>query len=105
MIVYISIGNSDDKLGQARWAQFTRSVEGALIGPADQIHGNWRSLPDMQWQNACWCIEFYDTTPAAQIDGLRDRLRDLAARYGQDSISWAEVSRQEMLGPPGRPPS
>lgn len=99
MIVYISIGNSDDKLSQNQWSAFCINVDAALnlaIRYAGAtVHGRWHSLPNEQWQNACWCIEFVDGN--GSINEYRSELRRLAGVFGQDSIAWAEVERTEFL--------
>jgi hypothetical protein len=105
MIVYISIGNSDDKLTQRRWADFVAEV-GSVIARAGQIHGSWYSASDAPWQNACWCVEIAEATtpPAAGYfpmflrTSLKNELRGLAQIYAQDSIAWAEVKETEFLG-------
>ena len=91
MIVYISIGNSDDKLTQAQWCEFVQTVEESL--ESYPLHGVWFSRPDARWQNACWCAEI----PAIAPD-LRRELRQIAAEFNQDSITWAEA-RTEFLQP------
>jgi hypothetical protein len=95
VIVYVSIGNSDDKLTQSEWNDFIRSVDAALMAVA-HIHGAWFSAPVSPWQNACWCIE----APEGRADftSLKDALCDLARKYRQDSIAWAPVIHTEMLG-------
>lgn len=89
MIVYISIGNSDDKLTQAEWAQFYAMVNGAIQQHATAIHGRWASMPDDPWQNACWCIE-----PVTERDAerLKGKLRLEAKAWRQDSIAWSEAT-------------
>jgi hypothetical protein len=99
MIVYISIGNSDNKLSQAEWAAFQLDVAEVINGAlaVTVIHGEWVSLARAAYRNACWCVELRDgwTGP---ISGLRDALHDLARRYDQDSIAWAEAPATEFLG-------
>jgi len=118
MIVYISIGNSDDKLTQAQWHEFVREVDDLLV--TRTVHGRWFAAPDVPWQNACWCIEFepdqlYDNSPEfCDWDGtwrkhaaytrtahahLQRELRRMAARYQQDSIAWAHVPDPQFLRP------
>lgn len=106
MIVYISIGNSDDKLSQAQWAEFVTHVDIALLAQSEvpdsaisARHGNWRSLPDDPWQNACWCIDHDNTI--ADPEELKAELADLARSFGQDSIAWAEAPTTEFLTPAG----
>lgn len=104
MIVYISIGNSDDKLTQREWFEFYRDVDNAVRFTSVKlgtpvVHGAWTSLPIVPWQNACWCVEL---TP-----GLSERLRRvlpfMAHEYRQDSIAWAEATT-EFLTPPSDSP-
>lgn len=104
MIVYVSIGNSDDKLTQREWTTYVNDVEVLLAWMAQRygtMHGNWRSLPDAPWQNACWCVEFNDVDLApGKIDQLQAELVKLADRYRQDSIVWAEIKGAVFLGSP-----
>lgn len=97
MIAYISIGNSDDKLTQAEWAEFQRETASILHGVElmsdGRIHGTWVSLPTDPWQNACWCIDLRTYDP----DLLKKRLQILAAKYRQNCIAWAEVNATEFL--------
>jgi len=109
MIVYVSIGNSDDKLSQAEWSRFHKLTHLLFtngLGPIGDgwgsesfdtptIHGHWLSSPTDPWQNACWCLEFDDhNAPAMQFE-----LKQLAAEFRQDCIAWAEVRDTEFLGP------
>jgi hypothetical protein len=97
MIVYISIGNSDDKLTQADWSAFHFAVRALLQDHSDiTVHGEWASFPTAPFQNACWCVEFaHDANRAA----VKLALRGEAEFYRQDSIAWAEVPHTEFLGP------
>lgn len=94
MIVYISIGNSDDKLTQSRWADYVQDVRDAISDEASAGHGLWFSEPSASWQNACWCVEVSDI----RLSGLKSDLRRIAGEYGQDSIAWAEAPVTEFLG-------
>jgi hypothetical protein len=85
--VYISIGNPDDKLTQARWSAFHDKVGAAVRGHALQVYGDWASASTDPWQNACICFEIGHETS----ERLRMDLAELAAEYGQDSIAWAEA--------------
>lgn len=95
MIVYISIGNSDDKLTQREWSDFQAQVQIVLVRLAIKIHGSWVSDPRDEWQNACWCLEPW----AHLIEETRESLIRLADKFGQDSIAWAEVKETEFLSP------
>src|SRR5258708_37712742 len=57
MIVYISIGNSDDALSQKQWSQFWTEMAARVVS-LGTTHGAWFSNPVGTHQNACWCVEF-----------------------------------------------
>lgn len=100
LTVYISIGNSDDKLNQVDWAMFAGEAEELLDphatedSPVAARHGAWFSEPLSPWQNACWCIEIEHEL----VDELKAKLAVLAKRYRQDSIAWAEA-QTTFIGP------
>jgi len=98
VIVYVSIGNSDDKLTQKEWAEFSQAVDTALgedSGLVEGRHGAWTSHPTAEWQNACWCVVVSDK----RVAELQAWLCDIAEEYRQDSIAWAEVRRTTYLEP------
>jgi hypothetical protein len=98
MIVYISIGNSDDKLPQKEWADLIADIDDDVLRAAHVVHGRWFSAPDSAWQNACWCIEFPANVQDGRVASLKSDLTTRARTYGQDSIAWAEVQQTEFLG-------
>lgn len=100
-VIYVSIGNSDDKLSQADWSSYALDVDRAINSSmgyvGSTVHGRWYSPPAEPWQNACWCIEFVDEI-AHVADGLKRRLAGIARDYRQESIAWA-VATTEFIGP------
>ena len=85
--VYVSVGNSDDKLTQACWAEFHAKVTATVRSHALSVYGDWTSGCADPWQNACIGFEIgHETT-----ERLRRDLAELAAEYNQDSIAWAEA--------------
>lgn len=90
--VYVSIGNSDDKLTQKQWSEFVLEVRCAVFGAATEVHGDWYSLPDAQFQNACWCIVMDPDRHAA----LRASLTEIRRGYDQDGIAWS-VAETEFV--------
>lgn len=92
--VYISIGNSDDKLTQYEWSKYVMVVRDVIRTNALAMHGEWLSLPDARWQNACWCVE----VEPDKAQAMKDDLAGVAAYYRQDSIAWA-VAETEFIGP------
>ena len=91
--VYISIGNSDDRLTQRRWAEFVLRAHQIIEARAAVLHGSWVSPSAQQWQNACWCA----VIRLAVVPALKDELRLLSREFDQDSIAWAKASETEFL--------
>ncbi len=85
--VYISIGNSDDKLTQGEWASFVTGVRALVTVNAPKVWGYWLSPPDAPWQNMCICAE----VPEAAAPALKAQLADLRRNYRQESVAWAEA--------------
>jgi hypothetical protein len=98
--VYVTIGNSDDKLTQQEWAAYFSAVAVAVQRAAQAakgaVHGQWVSEPASAWQNACWCIEINPDSAAL----LKLRLSEIASTFRQDSIAWAEAPSVEFLAGP-----
>lgn len=92
--VYVSVGNSDDKLTQVEWSSFYLAVEQVIRRAAHRVHGAWVSQAADPWQNGCWGFEIGNPV------WLRGQLRNLAGAYRQDSIAWAEAPKVEFLGAP-----
>lgn len=87
MIVYISIGNSDDKLTQAEWAAYVAEMLGGVVS-LGHTHGAWYSLPHTPYQNACWCVEF---AAGRQVLEAQESAIEIRKKYRQDSVAWAEA--------------
>src|SRR6187397_3205253 len=98
MFVYVSIGNSDDKLTQAEWSEFVAHVGIVLRQLPDvaTVHGQWLSEASWPWQNACWCIEIINTF---YQENITKSLGYLAHKFRQDSIAWAEVEETYFIKP------
>jgi hypothetical protein len=93
--VYVSIGNSDGKLSADEWQQYRDLAHELLteVGVTAAVHGAWQSFVP-EYVNACWCIEI----ALEHEDAMKDTLRQLAAKFRQDSIAWA-VAETEFLTP------
>lgn len=103
--IYVTIGNSDDRLTQAEYAEFHHRtdlmIRGAIEDHGGTMYGAWVSPSAEPFQNACWC---FGPPPDWSDDDrriLRDALRSLAAHYRQHSIAWAEAEPEFLLGYPG----
>lgn len=98
--IYLSIGNSDNKLPQERWSDFQSDfqilINDLFYGDKATVHGMWYSLPTASFQNMCICVEI-----PAQEDrhSLELSLRALCNEYEQDSIAWAEVPQTLFVLP------
>lgn len=79
--MYISIGNSDDKLSQLAWADYQCKLLEVVDEFSTEIHGIWYSAPRSPYQNMCVCIEVGDK------DELIVALRELCSDFNQDSIA------------------
>lgn len=101
--ILIVIGNSDDRLKQAEWAQYINDVDDwidwAEEAPGVQVHGRWHSYPNTRWQNASWLLVVSAEAEYA-VRRLREELPVLCDKYGQDSIAFV-VGDTEFIGPAG----
>jgi hypothetical protein len=113
-IVYLTAGNSDDRLTQCQWAGLIAEMR-ELLQPEEpgpylpeyefQVVFEGFAAPHGEWQNACWAVllpRFPDTDGA--VAWLRRQVAALATRYGQDSISWVQADHTDFLAetaPPG----
>ena len=86
MTVFVSIGNSDDKLTQHEWADFMSNVETTCLRFSRETFGAWASFPDRPFQNACFAFEPID----GNLHPLKHSLRILATLFDQDSIALVE---------------
>ena len=91
--VYVSIGNSDDKLTQAEWSQYVVEIIARVVS-IGHAHGAWYSLPHAPYQNACWCVEFDNAEDLAEG---REVATEVRRKWRQDSIAWAEAPRTEFI--------
>lgn len=92
-IVYLSVGNSDDKLTQAEWSQLVVEMTARVVS-IGHTHGAWFSLPHTPYQNACWCVEFESD---ADIQEAREVAGEVREKYKQDSVAWAEAPVTEFI--------
>lgn len=94
--ILVSIGNSDDELAQAEWAEFCRDVSAEIAQHEHHRYGEWFSAPNSQYQNAAWAFNIH----AGQPLSLKEHLRRIARLYRQDSIAWLE-GKTEFIQPDG----
>lgn len=83
--VSVMIGNSDNKLSQAAWANFVADVRAVCAEYACQLHFDGGARSDSAWQN--WCFVF--VVEVEKVRPLVVRLERYRVKYGQNSIVWA----------------
>lgn len=91
--VYATIGNSDDKLGQARWSVFAREFIETINIHASQIHGVWWSAPNEPWQNCCVGFAIAES----DLNALQAALITLRKAFDQEAIAWVRGYPPEMI--------
>ncbi len=80
----ISIGNSDDKLTQAKWSAFVSDVSWIISRYALHPHFAGLSVGSSPWQNASWIVGLPEGFDIAQF---KFELKRIADKYKQDSIA------------------
>lgn len=83
---YVSIGNSDNKLSQQKWALFCHQLTEYVARNSTNIYGVWHSLPNDSYQNMC--IGFETKQDRSLIIKV---LEAMAEDYNQDSIALSEA--------------
>jgi hypothetical protein len=98
--VYVTIGNSDDKLTQVEWARFYAHVDALVDLYSNHVFGRWVSLPTSRYQNACWGFAVADGRPGGQPprEVLRQALSEVARDYRQENIAWCEGTPEFLAG-------
>lgn len=86
--IYVSIGNTDNRLTQQRWAEFWEATDFLIRAAASEVHGAWLSAPNAPFQNACWGLE----ATQANFVRLHVELQGIAIAFEQESIAWANAS-------------
>lgn len=106
--VYATIGNSDDKLGQAQWSRFAAEFIEVIRIQADQIHGVWWAGPDTPYQNCCVGFSIKDEVRPdektadedrgkTRLTILKESLTKLREFYGQEAVAWVRGHPPEMI--------
>lgn len=92
----VQIGNSDDKLSQARWSRFISMTRNLVETMADEVHFVGTSFSNSPYQNAClvFTISPDGVAPAdvlrehdKRLEVLERALAGLAYQFDQDSIA------------------
>lgn len=79
--VVVSIGNSDNKLSQQKWASFVDDVDKIMLRLETRRHFFGGSHAWASWQNVCWLCEIDPDS----LYILRVSLRERCQVYNQDA--------------------
>ncbi len=95
--ITVQIGNSDDRLKQQVWSEFVRDVNDLIAEETSTVHVHFFGTSNgwSPWQNACWCF----TVDEVHIQQLKQSLRGLAFKYGQESIAFTEGETEFISQP------
>lgn len=85
--ITIQIGNSDDKLTQAEWAEYVMLTGNRVKTYSHEIHFFGASSNWEKWQNAAWICTIKNDIEYAHLKREVSRLR---SQYKQDSAGWTE---------------
>lgn len=88
--ITIQIGNSDDKLPQARWARFVEDIAVIISYRHCRIHFFACSAGGELWQNAAWVV----VCSAEEAALLKAAITEMRGAYDQDSVAWTEGETQ-----------
>lgn len=91
---YVTLGNDNDSLSQARWIRFHDDVVEMITLSGARILGQWYSGPLAPWQGHCFCIE----VRVGVVDRLTQELAKIAREYDQPALAWAEAPKTIYLG-------
>lgn len=89
----IIIGNSDDKLSQAKWSRLIMHVR-HLVYRCGDMQFDGQPAGDSAFQNACFVIS--NVTPQ-HLKQLRQGLRLIAAKFEQDTIALISAETEFLL--------
>ena len=84
--ITIQIGNSDDKLTQAEWASFVRTMRSSILDSAHTVHFFGAPMNWENWQNAAWVIAIEED----RIPILKQEIIKVRQEFKQDSVAWTE---------------
>jgi hypothetical protein len=84
--IVVQIGNSDNKLPQAEWANFVQRVNAIIREHADVVHffggtENWAA-----WQRVCWVFD----CDLSRLADFKTRLTDARKEFRQDAAAFTE---------------
>jgi hypothetical protein len=84
--IVVQIGNSDNKLPQAEWAEFVRRVDGTIREHAQAVHffggtENWAA-----WQRVCWVFD----CEQSRLADLKNLVTSARKKFRQDAAAFTE---------------
>lgn len=86
--ITLQIGNTDDKLSQAEWADFYETIDRAISQTARRLHFSGSPPSHDPRQNACWVFDLDGPEESENHTRLREKVAQARAQFRQDSIAW-----------------
>lgn len=91
----ILIGNSDNKLTQAEWAEFFHATDRIIQQYEWRRHFSACSSGCSPWQNACWVVVIEGGEE--KVEKLKENLSVVRALYKQESVAIVIGSETEYV--------
>ncbi len=79
----IQIGNTDDKLSQARWAKYVAAMRQVIETHSREIHFFGASAGCEPWQNAAWVLVCSESKMAK----LTSAMTKIRKKFGQKAVA------------------
>lgn len=83
----VQIGNSDDELTQASWANYYHEIDVIIkLQCNENLHFAGPAPGNAPWQNACWVFNYAEEN----VHRLINDLTILRKAYQQESLAFTE---------------
>lgn len=86
MTLYITIGNTDNKLDQQTWHTFTQHLYKLMLLHCHTIHGEFYTQSNTPYQTCCMSGELYNEYNSGDVEKA---VSELAKNFNQDSIAMS----------------
>jgi hypothetical protein len=83
-IITIQIGNSDNKLSQAKWAHYVQAIKLIVANFAYDTYFLGGSSTWEQWQNMCWVIAPLND----DLQEFKEALVNVRQNFNQESMAF-----------------
>lgn len=95
MTLYITIGNTDNKLDQQCWHTFTQHLYSLMLFHCHTIHGEFHTQSNTPYQSCCMSGELNEEL---DLENIENSVSILARNFNQDSIAMS-ISETKLVQP------